>query len=106
MENKYIVYIALGLSIIILLIMVIMGPPQKELDGCDLDYSMCDTETICDSVSDEAYTLGGVRGCDVGCIDYDLRVHNKTWKTTEEEYDLLASEDYQACSSFCVGRQD
>jgi len=45
-----------------------------------LYYSMCDTETICDSVSDEAYTLGGVRGCDVGCIDYDLRVHNKTWK--------------------------
>jgi len=51
---------------------------------------------------EEAYFLGLVRGCDIGCIDYDLRINNISWNTTEEQYSLLDSKNYKKCSAFCV----
>lgn len=51
---------------------------------------------------EEAYFLGLVRGCDVGCIDYDLRNNNVSWNTSEEEHNIMHSEKYKNCSAFCV----
>lgn len=61
----------------------------NELDNCE------------DNNGDRAYYLGLVRGCDIGCIDYNLKQNNYTWQTTEEEYNILDSENYLKCSDFC-----
>ena len=61
------------------------------------------SETIEENDFDEdAYFLGLVRGCDIGCIDYDLRQNNFTWNTTEEEYDISKSIMYKECSKHCL----
>ena len=51
---------------------------------------------------EEAYFKGLMRGCDIGCIDYDLRQHNISWNTSEEVYSVLNSTKYRKCSAFCV----
>ncbi len=49
---------------------------------------------------EDAYYLGLVRGCDIGCIDADLRTHNISWD--DNSYSVLNSTDYRACSNVCV----
>ena len=51
---------------------------------------------------EEAYFLGLIRGCDIGCIDYDLRINNVYWNTTKDKYSVLDSKNYKKCSAFCV----
>ena len=46
------------------------------------------------------YKLGLIKGCDVGCIQYDLQVHNTTWNNTA--YTVLTSNAYKQCSHFCT----
>jgi len=56
----------------------------------------------CDVFNENDYYLGLVRGCDLGCIDYDLRLHNITWNITQEEYNILNSNGYRKCSEYCL----
>ena len=63
------------------------------------DYECNNKESTFD---EETYTLGLIRGCDIGCIDYDLRQNNMTWNTSKEQYNVLISTKYKMCSAFCV----
>ena len=62
----------------------------------------CYEITTIEEFDEESYKLGLVRGCDIGCIDYDLRIHNVDWSTPEEDYSVLNSTGYQQCSNTCL----
>lgn len=50
--------------------------------------------------SENMYYTGLVRGCDIGCIDYDLRINNISWD--DEKYNIFKSDNYKECSKYCV----
>ena len=54
--------------------------------------------------NEKYYNLGLVRGCDIGCIQYDLSINNFVWETSNEEYDIFNSDIYNECSKFCVAK--
>lgn len=55
-------------------------------------------------INEEHYKLGLVRGCDIGCIQYDLSLNNFAWETTNEEYNIFNSTLYKECSTFCIAK--
>ena len=63
------------------------------LTSCDNPYQYDDSES---------YTIGMARGCDLGCIDADLRLNNKSWNDTS--YSVLNSSFYYSCSNVCEER--